>query len=156
MPDDTSNSAPRDEGTTEADEWAPVGTDVAARQLLSGFSIAALLLSAVGLYGVMSANVREQTRELGVRMALGATPGRLRRDVLSRALGVTAIGAAIGLAGALAGSRVLSALLFQVSPTDPVTFVGVCVLLLGMGLAAAYLPARRATTIDPAQALRAE
>ena len=124
--------------------------------LLSGFAIAALLLSAVGLYGIMAATVKEQTRELGVRMALGATPARLRRDVLRRALGVTAAGATIGLAGALATSRMLSALLYEVSPTDPVTLASVCALLVSMGLAAAYLPARRATRIDPAQALRAE
>ncbi|MGH7689649.1 MAG: FtsX-like permease family protein, partial [Gemmatimonadaceae bacterium] len=111
---------------------------------------------AIGLYGVMAATVRERTRELGVRMALGATPDQLRREVLSRALRVTVVGAAIGLAGAIGVSRFLGALLFEVSPTDPVALASACGLLMAVGLAAAYLPARRATQIDPARALRAE
>ncbi|HVT40697.1 MAG TPA: ABC transporter permease [Gemmatimonadaceae bacterium] len=124
--------------------------------LLAGFSMVALLLSAVGLYGVVSATVREQTRDLGVRIALGATPGRLQREVLARALGVTAAGTAIGLIAALAGSRVLSSQLFEVSPTDPITFASVCVLLMCVGLLAAYMPARRAMRVDPARSLRVE
>ena len=124
--------------------------------LLSGFGMVALLLAAIGLYGLMASVVRDRTRDIGVRMALGATPGRVRREVLGRALGVTLGGAAVGLAGAAAGSRLLTALLFRVSPTDPVTLVGVCALLVAVGLAAAYVPARRATRIDPARALRAE
>jgi predicted permease len=124
--------------------------------LLAAFGVVALLLAAVGLYGVMAALVRQQTREIGVRIALGATPARLRRDVLARALGVVAIGAALGLVGALVTTRLYGALLFEVSPTDPGALVGACVLLIGVGLAAAYLPARRATRVDPALALRAE
>ena len=116
----------------------------------------ALLLAAIGLYGVMAAAVREQTREIGVRMALGATPERVRREVLGRAVVVTSLGAVVGLAGALAGSRLLAALLFEVSPTDPVTLVGASLVLVAVGLGAAYLPARRATKIDPVQALRVE
>ena len=122
--------------------------------LLSGFGLAALLLAAIGLYGVMAAAVREQTREIGVRMALGATPARLRRDVLRRALGVAAIGTLVGICGAVASSRLFTSLLFQVNPIDPVTLVGVSVLLLGVAMASAYLPARRATRVDPAIALR--
>jgi predicted permease len=124
--------------------------------LLSGFSAAALLLAAVGLYGAVSALVGERTRELGVRMALGAAPGRVRRGVLLGALAVVGGGTVAGLAGALAGARLLGALLYEVRPTDPATLAGVCLLLTGVGLAAAYVPARRATRIDPARALRAE
>ncbi len=124
--------------------------------LLAAFGVAALVLAAIGLYGVMAATVRERTRELGVRMALGATPEQLRRDVLGRALRVTVGGAAIGLAGAVAASRLLRGLLFEVSPTDPVALAGACALLLTVALLAAYLPARRATKIDPARALRAD
>jgi predicted permease len=134
----------------------PLAQPRLSAMLLSGFGLAALLLAAVGLYGVMASAVREQTRELGIRMALGATAGRVRRDVLGRALGVTVVGAVIGVAGALASSRLFTALLFEVSPTDPLTLAGVCALLVGVGGAAAYLPARRATKVDPARALRAD
>ena len=124
--------------------------------LLSGFGLVALLLAAVGLYGLMASVVREQTREIGVRMALGATPAQLRREVLSAALGVTSVGAAVGLAAALVSSRFLMALLFQVSPTDPITLAAVCMLLVGVGCGAAYVPARRAMAVDPMVALRYE
>ncbi|PYP98035.1 MAG: hypothetical protein DMD34_02645, partial [Gemmatimonadetes bacterium] len=108
--------------------------------LLSGFGLVAMLLAAVGLYGLMASVVREQTREIGVRMALGATPAQLRRAVLGAALGVTSVGAVVGLAAALLSSRFLTALLFQVSPTDPITLAVVCVLLVGVGCGAAYVP----------------
>jgi putative ABC transport system permease protein len=124
--------------------------------LLSGFAIAALVLAAIGLYGLTAAAVRADTREIGVRMALGATPARLGREILRRALGVSVAGAAVGLVGALAGARLLRSLLFEVSPTDPITLGAVSALLVAVALAAAYLPARRAMRIDPAQALRAE
>ncbi len=124
--------------------------------LLSGFGLVALLLAGVGLYGLMASVVREQTREIGVRIALGATPAQLRRAVLGAALGVTSVGAAVGLVAALVSSRFLTALLFQVSPTDPITLAAVCVLLVGVGCGAAYVPARRATKVDPMVALRYE
>ena len=124
--------------------------------LFSGFGLVGLLLAALGLYGMMASAVQERTRDLGVRMALGATPGRLRRDVLGSALSVMSLGAVVGLAAALVSSRLLTALLFQVSPTDPITLAGVCVLLLGVGLGAAFLPARRAMQIDPVVAMRCE
>ena len=124
--------------------------------LMSTFGIVALFLAATGLYGVMSSLVRDQTREIGVRIALGASAGRVRRDVLGRATRVVGAGAMIGLVVALATSRLLSALLFEVSPTDPIALGGACIVLLGVGAIAAYLPARRATRIDPAVALRAE
>jgi predicted permease len=124
--------------------------------LFSGFGLVALLLAAVGLYGVMAAAVREQTREIGVRMTLGATPSRVRGDVLRRAMAVAGVGAVAGLAAALATSRVLGSLLYEVGPTDPVALAAACGLLLAVALAAAFVPARHATRVDPARALRAE
>jgi len=124
--------------------------------LLSGFGLVAMVLAAVGLYGLMASVVREQTREIGVRMALGATPAQLRRAVLGTALGVTAVGGAVGLAAAVLSSRFLTALLFQVSPTDPITLAAVCLLFVAVGCGAAYAPARRATKVDPMVALRYE
>ena len=124
--------------------------------LLSAFGLVGLLLAAIGLYGMMASAVQERTRDLGVRLALGATPGRLRREVLGAALSVTSVGAVVGLAAALVSSRLLTTLLFEVSPTDPITLAGVSVVLLGVGVGAAYVPARRAMRIDPAHALRAE
>jgi predicted lysophospholipase L1 biosynthesis ABC-type transport system permease subunit len=124
--------------------------------LLSAFALAALVLAAVGLYGIMASAVAQQTRELGVRMALGATPERLRRMVLGQALKVAGIGAAAGLAAALAGSKLLTSLLFEVSPTDPGALLGACALLLSVASIAALVPAQRATRVDPAQVMRAE
>ena len=124
--------------------------------LMTSFGLVALLLAAIGLYGVMASLVRDQTREIGIRIALGASVGRVRAEVLGRAGIVAGVGAIAGLAGALATSRVLSALLFQVSPSDPVSLGGACLVLLFVGGLAAYVPARRATRIDPVQALRAE
>ena len=124
--------------------------------LLGGFAFVSLLLAAIGLYGVMAAVVSAATREIGVRAALGASPERLRRDVLIQALGMAGAGAAVGLVVALVASRLLSSLLFEVRPADPVSVVGALVVLLLVALAAAYVPARRATRIDPAIALRSE
>ncbi|HEY4133476.1 MAG TPA: ADOP family duplicated permease [Gemmatimonadaceae bacterium] len=124
--------------------------------LLAVFAVAAIVLAAVGLYGIIASAVRQQTREIGIRMALGATTSGVRNMVLSQALGIAAIGAVVGLIGAIAGARLLTSLLFDVRPTDPMTLVGVTALLLVVAALAAYLPARRATAIDPARALRAE
>jgi ABC-type antimicrobial peptide transport system permease subunit len=124
--------------------------------LLSAFAVVAILLAAIGLYGIMTSAVSQQSRELGVRMALGATPEGLRNMVLGQALTVTGAGAVAGFAAAFAGSRLLTSMLFDVSPTDPLTLIGVSALLLAVALLAAYFPARRATLIDPARALRAE
>jgi len=124
--------------------------------LLSAFAFAAVLLAAIGLYGIMASAVSQQTRELGVRLALGATPDRLRAMILRQALTVAAAGALAGLLAALAGSRLLTTMLFEVSPTDPVALLGACGLLLAVALVAAYVPARRATKVDPMVALRHE
>lgn len=124
--------------------------------LMTSFGLVSLLLAAIGLYGVMASLVRDQTREIGIRIALGASTGRVRTEVLRRAGIVVGIGAIAGLAGALATSRVLSSLLFQISPFDPVSLGAACVALSLVGGLAAYIPARRATRIDPVQALRAE
>lgn len=124
--------------------------------LMSSFGLVALLLAAIGLYGVMAALVRDQTREIGIRIALGATGARVRGDVLRRAAMVTVSGAVVGLIIVLGTSRVLTTLLFRVSPTDPLALGGACVVLLAVATFAAYLPARRATRIDPVQALRAD
>lgn len=135
---------------------APLAQPRLSTWLLSAFGLAALLLAAVGLYGVMAAAVRDQTREIGVRMALGAAPGRVRREVLTRAVVVISAGVVAGLAATLALSRLLTALLFEVNPTDPLALVSACALLVVVGLGTAYLPARRATRIDPLEAMRVE
>jgi predicted permease len=135
---------------------APLAQPRLGAWLVSAFSATALLLAAVGLYGVVAGVVRERTREIGVRLTLGATPARVWRDVVRGALTIVGAGAAVGLVGALAGSRLVAALLFEVSPTDPLTLAAVCLLLLGVALLAAYLPARRASRVDPARALRAD
>ena len=124
--------------------------------LMSGFSVVALLLSGVGLYGVMSSAVRRQTRDIGVRVALGATPRHVRRLVLGEAIGVVGIGALIGIAGAIIAGRLLASQLFGVGPLDPASLVAASALLLVIGVCAAYFPARRAVQIDPMQALRTE
>lgn len=124
--------------------------------LMSSFGLVALLLAAIGLFGVMASLVHERTREFGVRVALGATPGRVRREVLVRAGMIAGSGVVIGLAAALMSSRLIASLLFQVSPTDPVALAGACVVLLTVAGAAAYIPARRATAIEPMEGLRAD
>lgn len=124
--------------------------------VLGAFALVALLLAAIGLYGITAFTVREQTREIGLRMALGAGPERVRRDVLHGALSVIAFGGAAGLIGALISSRFLAGLLFQVQPIDPVALGATCLLLGLVASLAAYLPARRATRVDPAIALRSE
>jgi len=124
--------------------------------LLTGFALVALLLAATGLYGALAFTVGERTHDIAVRSALGATPARLRREVLGQALAVSGVGALIGLGIAVASSRALGALLFEVRPVDPVTLLGTSALLLLVALAAAWLPARSAMRIDPARTLRAE
>jgi predicted permease len=124
--------------------------------LLGSFAGTALFLAALGLFGVTSYAVAQRTRELAVRVALGARREELLRMVLGEALLLGAVGVAVGLAGALLLSRVLSGMLYSLSPRDPVTLGAVALLLLATTLLAGYLPARRATRVDPVIALRAE
>lgn len=124
--------------------------------LLSGFSTVALLLSAIGLYGVLSSMVRQQTRDLGIRLALGATGRDIRRLVLGDAMRVVGIGAVVGIVGAVAGGRLLASQLYGVGFVDPLSLGAISAVLLASATLAASLPARRASRIDPAQALRAE
>lgn len=124
--------------------------------LLGGFSGLALLLAAVGIYGLMSYSVAQRRHEIGVRMALGAQPAQVLQLVLGSGLRLTVIGLLLGIAGGLAAGRLISALLFQVRPTDATTFAAVTVVLGSVALLASYIPARRATTVDPVVALRYE
>jgi putative ABC transport system permease protein len=124
--------------------------------LLSAFAGLALVLAAVGTYGVISYGVTRRTQEIGIRMALGATPGNVMDLVLRRGLALTFGGLLLGIAGALALARTLSNLLYGVRPTDPATFAGVAALLAVAALAACAIPARRATRVDPLVALRHE
>jgi putative ABC transport system permease protein len=124
--------------------------------LVGLFATVALVLAGVGLYGVIAYVVSQQTHELGVRVALGASGERITRMVVGQGIAMTIIGVAIGLAAALALTRVLSSLLFGVGAADPLTFVAVAVLLVLVAAAASYLPARRAGRVDPLVAMRGE
>jgi ABC-type antimicrobial peptide transport system permease subunit len=124
--------------------------------LLIAFAATALLLAAVGIYGVVSYTVTERTRELGVRMALGADADATLRLVLGRSMLLVAAGTVCGLVASIAVTRAIGGLLYQVSPLDPIVLVGVTVLIAICGLAASAIPARRATRVDPIVALRFE
>jgi len=124
--------------------------------LLGGFALVALLLAAVGIYGVMSLHVANRGREFGIRLAIGADPRALVRLVLGEGAVLAALGVALGVAGALAATRSLASLLYDVSPTDPVVLFALPLLLAGIALAACYLPARRAARSDPLSVLRAD
>jgi putative ABC transport system permease protein len=120
------------------------------------FSIAALLLGMLGMYGLMSYNVMQQIREIGIRMALGAGRAQVGTMIAGRAFGLTAIGVALGLALAYVAARSLSTLFFRVSPADPMIVVAACLLLIVSAGVATLLPARLAISVEPADALRHE
>jgi putative ABC transport system permease protein len=124
--------------------------------LLGGFAAVALILACVGIYGVMSYAVAQRTHELGLRIALGATPGEVLRIVVGKGLALTLAAVAVGLVAAFGVTRTMSSLLFQVDALDPLTFVSVAVLLSGVAVAACWMPARKATRVDPMIALRTE
>jgi len=124
--------------------------------LFGAFAALAIVLAAVGLYGVLSYVIGQQTREMGVRLALGSTEGGVVRHVLGRGLAMAGAGAAVGLVLAAALAQVMASVLFEVSPVDPLTFIGVPVARLAVATAACYGPARRASRVDPVVALRSE
>ena len=122
--------------------------------LLTLFSAVALVLAAIGVFGMMAYSVAQRTREIGIRIALGASAGEVARMVVRRGMAISLAGVALGLVGAVATSRLLSGMLFGVDATDPATFASIPLLLLATALLASYLPARRATRGDPVEALR--
>lgn len=124
--------------------------------LLAAFAATALLLAAVGIYGLLAHSVAQRTREMGIRIALGADRGAVMRMVLKQGMALAATGTAIGIVAALASSQLLAGLLYQVRPNDTVTFAAVPLLLLGVALTSCYFPARRATRIDPMRAITYE
>jgi len=132
------------------------GRSRALSLLVGVFALVAVALAGVGIYGVMSYAVSQRTREIGIRMALGAESRRVMRLVVGRALALTAVAIVLGAAGAAALARLLGTLLFGVRPADPTTFVAAAAMLATVGILAAYLPARRAARIDPVRALADE
>lgn len=138
----------------------PVSADLAQPRFtmlfLAGFAAAALLLTAIGLYGVIAFGVTQRTREIGVRVALGAQYTSILRLVMQRGMLLTGTGLVIGVAAALALGRVMTGLLYGITPTDPGTLVAAALFLASVATIATYLPARRATRLDPTVALRAE
>jgi putative ABC transport system permease protein len=124
--------------------------------LLGVFAAVALVMAALGVFGVLSFLVTQRTRELGIRIALGAAPAAVRRMVVGQGLALVAVGLLVGLAGALALGRVMTSLLYGVTPTDPTTYAAVVATLVAIAALASWLPARRATRVDPMIALRAE
>jgi putative ABC transport system permease protein len=124
--------------------------------LFETFGLVALALAAIGIYGVLSGSVNERRREIGIRLALGAQTSAVLKLVLWQGLKLSAAGIGLGLLGALALTRLLQSLLFGISATDPPTFAAIALLLLSVALLACWLPARRATKVDPMIALRYE
>ena len=127
-----------------------------AAALIGAFGLLALGLAAIGIYGVVSQWVTARTREIGIRMALGADARAVMKMILKQGFVLALIGVAAGVAGALALTRLMSSLLYGVSPTDPITFLLSSVALIGVALGAGFVPARRATKVDPMTALRCE
>ena len=150
-------SLPLDSPTIIDDQWDNVfGRQRFTLQLMSAFALVALTLAAAGIFAVLSQLVSQRTREIGVRVALGASPRDVFQLIVSRGLLLTLTGLMLGLVGALGVSRVLRSLLFEVGPYDPVSFAASALLLMGVALLACWLPTRRAMAVEPAAALRVE
>jgi putative ABC transport system permease protein len=124
--------------------------------MVTTFAVLALALAGIGIYGVISYSVSKRAHDIGIRMALGARRGSVLGLVMKQGLRLALIGTALGLIGALVLTRFLSSFLYGVKPTDPLTFIAVSALLTAVALSATYLPARRATKVDPMVALRYE
>jgi ABC-type antimicrobial peptide transport system permease subunit len=122
--------------------------------LVTAFAALGLILAALGIYGVISYSVVQQTQEIGIRMALGATAGRVQAGILSQTLRLTVMGVAMGTVASLAVARLIASLLFDTAPTDPATFTAMMILLGSAALLAGFLPAQRASRLDPVNALR--
>jgi predicted permease len=142
--------------TLKDDLRATISTQRMAAALISLFGLLALALTAVGLYGVISYSVGRRVREIGVRMALGAQSSDVLKLMMREGTALIAAGLVIGLAGAWAATRLIKGLLYEVSPTDPLTFIGIAILLIFVASMACYIPARRAMKVDPMVALRTE
>jgi ABC-type antimicrobial peptide transport system permease subunit len=122
--------------------------------LLGAFALAALLLASIGIYGVVSYTVTQRTQEIGIRMALGASAGQVQRHVMSQTVALVASGILAGITSALILTRLMTSLLYQLDPTDPLTFVATTLVLLIVAVSAGYVPALRASRVDPMSALR--
>ncbi|HLJ45859.1 MAG TPA: FtsX-like permease family protein [Bryobacteraceae bacterium] len=137
-----------------------IGDSVGRRRItmlmIGAFGLVAMLLAAIGVYGVISFGVAQRTREIGIRMALGANPGHVLREVVGQSAGYIGLGLLFGVACAVGLTRFLTAMLFDVSAVDPVTYLAAGALLVGAALAASYVPALRASKVDPIIAMRQE
>jgi ABC-type antimicrobial peptide transport system permease subunit len=140
------------------DDYASLGLipQRIAASVSASLGIVGLLLSAIGIYGVTAFMVTSRTREFGIRVALGAQPRDVIRMVLRQGMVLAGLGVAIGIVLAAGAARLLRSLLFGVGPTDPITFIGAAIVFSAIGLAACYPPARRATEVEPTNALRCE
>ncbi|HEY5086471.1 MAG TPA: FtsX-like permease family protein, partial [Gemmatimonadaceae bacterium] len=152
------NSAAVARATTIGDDYIrdALAPSTFAMALLGTFALIALVLSAVGLYGMIAYSVSQRTREIGIRMALGADSKTIAALVIGDGVRLAVFGVVLGAAGAFAATRVLNGMLYDVAPGDPMTFATISVLVVGIALAASYVPARRAVGVDPTEALRGE
>jgi len=154
-------SVEKDQPVANIDSMENIVAGAVARQrfsmlLLAIFAALALVLAAVGIYGVMSYTVAQQTREIGIRIALGAKPRDVLKMTVKQGLKLVGLGLVIGLPSAFILTRVMASLLFGISATDPITFLSISLVVLAVALLASYLPALRATKVDPMIALRAQ